>query len=143
MERAATARKVRFSQSILYRLDQLVGRIVKAAEIRLREVSGMSFSQFLVLSAILELNECKQAQIARYAGVTPAVITKQVEELAGQGLLRLGPAHNDRRANVVSLTAKGRAMTLKLVKEVDAIWAAETKFPDHYRSKLGHWLDLQ
>lgn len=143
VERATSARKVRFSETLLYRLDRFVSLNMKVAESRLREVSGMSFSQFLVLMALLERGESKQSTIASYVGVTPAVITKQVEQMAGEGWLQLGPSHTDRRANVVRLTAKGQREAQIALKEVKAAWREHSNFPDHYRQKLGMWLDLQ
>jgi DNA-binding MarR family transcriptional regulator len=103
----------------------------------------MSFSQFLVLMALVDQGESKQALLADYAGVTPAVITKQVEHLAGLGLVSLGPSHTDRRANVVKLTVKGRQTAAAALETVQQAFASDAKFPDHYRSKLDHWLKIQ
>lgn len=96
----------------------------------------MSFSQFLVLMALQEHDELQQSQIAGYAGVTPAVITKQVELMAGKGLLQLGPSHKDRRANVVRLTIKGKAAAQASLGEVEKAISAEIKLADHYQTKL-------
>lgn len=103
----------------------------------------MSFSQFLVLMALIEHSELKQSEIADFVGVTPAVITKQVEELSGQGLVQLGPSHSDRRANVVRLSSKGREIAHKALKVVEDSFHDQAKFPDHYKSKLSQWLDIQ
>lgn len=96
----------------------------------------MSFSQFLVLMALVEHGELNQAGIADYVGVTPAVITKQVEQLAGQGLLNLGPSHSDRRSNVCRLSAKGRTMALAAGKEVEQALRQEIQLAEHYQAKL-------
>lgn len=96
----------------------------------------MSFSQFLVLMALTENGDLKQSAIADYVGVTPAVITKQVEQLAGKGLLQLGPAHNDRRVNVVRLTSKGDDVAKIAIKELDATIREQIKLADHYQTKL-------
>ncbi|HSX14340.1 MAG TPA: MarR family transcriptional regulator [Candidatus Saccharimonadales bacterium] len=143
MEKAAKARTTKFSQTLLYRLDRYVSKTVKAAESRLREVSGMSFSQFLVLMALVERGDLQQSSVADYVGVTPAVISKQVELLAGQGLLQLRPAHNDRRSNLVRITPSGRQSAQQALATVQEAFAASSAFPDHYKSKLQHWLDAQ
>ena len=136
MEKVAAARNIRFSETLLYRLDRFASQVSKAAESRLREASGMSFSQFLVLMALLEHDELNQAGIADYVGVTPAVITKQVEQLAGQGLLQLGPAHNDRRSNVCRLSSKGRSIAVAAGKEVELAIRTEIQLAEHYQGKL-------
>jgi DNA-binding MarR family transcriptional regulator len=103
----------------------------------------MSFSQFLVLMALMERGDSKQSAIAAYVGVTPAVITKQVDQLAGRGWLQMGPSHNDRRANVVRLTKKGQSEAQAALKVVQGAFNDQARFPDHYRTKLDRWLDLQ
>jgi len=142
VERAAKARNIRFSETLLYRLDRFASQVSKAAESRLREVSGMSFSQFLVLMALIENGDLKQSAIAEYVGVTPAVITKQVEQLAGKGWLQMGPAHNDRRANVVRLTGKGQDVAKVAIKELDELIRQEINLADHYQAKLSKLLRL-
>lgn len=96
----------------------------------------MSFSQFLVLMALAEHGELQQSLIAGYAGVTPAVITKQVELLAGKGLVQLGPSHADRRANVVRLTAKGKTQAATGLATVESAIRDEIKLAEHYQTKL-------
>lgn len=136
METAAKARNIRFSETLLYRLDRFASQVTKAAESRLREASGMSFSQFLVLMALLENGPAQQSQIADYVGVTPAVITKQVEQLAGKGWLQLGPSHQDRRANVVRLTDKGGAAARAAIKQLEQAIRREINLAEHYQTKL-------
>lgn len=96
----------------------------------------MSFSQFLVLMALAESEELKQAKIAEYVGVTAAVITKQVDQMAGKGWLQLGPAHNDRRVNVVRLTPAGRKVAKEAHELVQGVIADELSLAHHYRTKL-------
>ena len=100
----------------------------------------MSFSQFLVLMALTEHDELQQSKIAEYAGVTPAVITKQVEQLAGKGLLQLGPSHQDRRANVVRLTAKGQTAAKAGLAAAEGAIMSEIKLANHYQTKLNQLL---
>jgi DNA-binding MarR family transcriptional regulator len=46
--------------------------------------------------------------LARALGVTPAVVTRQVQELEAEGLLRRRHASRDRRRHQLHLTPRGR-----------------------------------
>ena len=46
--------------------------------------------------------------LARALGVTPAIVTRQVQELEAEGLIRRRNASRDRRRSQLSLTTRGR-----------------------------------
>ena len=59
-----------------------------------------------------------QAQLAAATGFEPPTITLSVRQLEEAGLVERRPSPTDRRATVVELSDKGRA----LMPEVDAAW---------------------
>ena len=136
------ARVGRFSDSSCYQLHRLVTELTKTAERELRAASGMSFSQFLVLQALLEKGELNQAEISDYVGVTPAVMTKQVDYLSAAGWLVRKHSTTDRRQQVISLSARGRQLAEQLSRQIlDEVetTVAESLLP-HYRDKLSDLL---
>jgi DNA-binding MarR family transcriptional regulator len=52
-------------------------------------------------------DEVSQRELAGLMGVTPAVVTRQAEVLAGRGLLEQRPNPHSRREKLVVLTKKG------------------------------------
>ena len=52
--------------------------------------------------------------LARALGVTPAIVTRQVQELEAEGLLRRRNASRDRRRSQLHLTARGRRAFARL-----------------------------
>ncbi len=98
----------------------------------------MSFSQFLVLQALVETPELSQAQIAVYVGVTPAVMTKQVDYLCSAGWVVRSASPTDRRQHVIKLSAGGRRLITRLKGEIERLLDHELAglLLPHYRAKL-------
>ena len=102
----------------------------------------MSFSQFLVLQALLERGESSQAEMAAYVGVTPAVMTKQTDYLGAAGWLVRKHSTTDRRQQIISLSSRGRQLAEQLshqiLSEVES--ELERSLVPHYRTKLSDLL---
>lgn len=132
------ARTTSFSETSFYRVHRLVSQLAKAAEQKLREGSGMSFSQFLVLQALTESAQLSQAQIATYVGVTPAVMTKQVDYLCAAGWVVRSANKDDRRQHVIRLSPGGRQLIERLSGEIERLLDKELDglLLPHYRHKL-------
>ena len=70
----------------------------------------MSAARMLVLRQIqsVEDGSIGVVDLARSLGVTPSIVTRQVQELEAEGLLRRRNASRDRRRTQIHLTARGR-----------------------------------
>jgi DNA-binding MarR family transcriptional regulator len=71
---------------------------------------GMSAARMLVLRQVQDVEDGSMGvvDLARSLGVTPAIVTRQVQELVAEGLLRRRNASRDRRRTQIHLTARGR-----------------------------------
>jgi DNA-binding MarR family transcriptional regulator len=71
---------------------------------------GMSSARMGVLRQLDDAEDGSMGvvDLARALGVTPAVVTRQVQELEAEGLLRRRNASRDRRRHQLLLTPRGR-----------------------------------
>ena len=71
---------------------------------------GMSSARMGVLRQLDQAEDGSMGvvDLARALGVTPAVVTRQVQELEAEGLLRRRNASRDRRRHQLHLTPRGR-----------------------------------
>jgi DNA-binding MarR family transcriptional regulator len=77
---------------------------------------GMSAARMGVLRQLSDSEEGSLGvvDLARALGVTPAVVTRQVQELEAEGLLRRRSASRDRRRSQLHLTIRGRRAFARL-----------------------------
>lgn len=73
------------------------------------EKTGFTDTQLLLLSALLELSSASQTKLVKATGIDRSTMTDLVNRLEGQGNLSRKRNGEDKRAYVVSLTAKGVA----------------------------------
>ena len=71
---------------------------------------GMSSARMGVLRQLHDSEDGSMGvvDLARSLGVTPAIVTRQVQELEADGLLRRRSASRDRRRTQIHITARGR-----------------------------------
>jgi DNA-binding MarR family transcriptional regulator len=71
---------------------------------------GMSAARMGVLRQLQDGEDGSMGvvDLARALGVTPAIVTRQVQELEAEGLLRRRNASRDRRRTQIHITARGR-----------------------------------
>ena len=77
---------------------------------------GMSAARMGVLRQLSnsEQGSLGVVDLARALGVTPAIVTRQVQELEAEGLLRRRNAPRDRRRSQLHLTARGKRTFARL-----------------------------
>ena len=71
---------------------------------------GMPAARMIVLRQLQDVEDGSMGvvDLARVLGVTPAIVTRQVQELEAEGLLRRRGASRDRRRTQIHLTSRGR-----------------------------------
>jgi DNA-binding MarR family transcriptional regulator len=75
-----------------------------------------SFSQAMILQALLMHRESKMNDLARFLGLTKANASGLVDRLAKKGLIARRQGKEDRRVVFVRLTAKGQRVARGLAK---------------------------
>jgi MarR family transcriptional regulator for hemolysin len=118
-------RFLRAAHKAVYVFDRKADRL-------LADAMGGTFSQFLVLMAIVQCPGLSQQKIAEFLDLTPAAVSRQIDTMVKADIIVREEDPNSRRSHVVSLTAAGetrfRAMKAKLIdafREASPVAAAE------------------
>ena len=114
--------------SIGYRANLAVTTL-KSRFSKLLSPYGIATEQFATLKIISEDNEVTQTRIAELLAKNKTTVGRSIDALVQKGLIDRQDIKNDRRANLITLTAKGENV-LKL-----AIPIAQ-KFNETVKSKL-------
>jgi DNA-binding MarR family transcriptional regulator len=92
-------------------LDTLV-RLAGSRRLHQRQAvaAGMELSQqgFRLLRRVVDRDEVSAGELARLTDIDPAVVTRQLRQLAEAGHVERGADPADRRVSVVRATAQGR-----------------------------------
>jgi DNA-binding MarR family transcriptional regulator len=83
--------------------------------------AGARGYHFRLLAALAEFGPASQASLGRRAEMDRSDVTAAVSELAAAGLAARTPDAGDRRRNVVTITAAGRARLRQLDQIVDGV----------------------
>ncbi len=84
------------------------------------EAVGAHRSHYSVLAALQEFGPSSQAELGRRCSVDRSDMVALLDELSGAGHVRRTPDPDDRRRNVVTLTATGRRRLDRLDRVVTA-----------------------
>lgn len=103
-------------------------RLLRAAYFGMHRISDAHFSrhgvtadQFVLLACLAEQDGVTQQELARRASSDPSTTRAMLVLLEGRGLVSREHAPGDRRARVVTLTAKGRRLSERLWKTSEPI----------------------
>lgn len=87
----------------------VVPQLMRTAGAAVREQHGISFDRFKALRTIETCGgEVRSGELAERSHVTAPAVTRLVDELVKDGLVRREPDRRDRRAQLLSLTAHGK-----------------------------------
>ena len=85
----------------------------------------IAHAQFVILAIVLWFQSANenptQILIARYSKLDKMTVSKSLKKLAAEGYIKRAEHEDDTRAKSVRLTAKGKAITSKLVPIVEKI----------------------
>jgi DNA-binding MarR family transcriptional regulator len=105
-------------------------RLLRAAYLGMHRVSDAHFSrhgvtadQFVLLACLAEEDAITQQELAWRASSDPSTVRAMLVLMEGRGLLSRERDPGDRRARVVTLTAKGRRLAERLWKTSEPIRA--------------------
>jgi DNA-binding MarR family transcriptional regulator len=74
------------------------------------KVSGLSMPQFGILMNLYYRHTCGVSDIGEHMDISAAAASQLVEKLVQSGLLERAEDPNDRRAKLLTLSSKGRAL---------------------------------
>lgn len=80
--------------------------------------SGLSVRHFAILSVLHHRGGLRQTDIAGVIGIDRTTTMKIIDELEHAGMLRRSPHAEDRRANALDLTSKGRAWRERMLPRI-------------------------
>jgi DNA-binding MarR family transcriptional regulator len=78
---------------------------------------GVTVAQAATLETLLSEGPLRLGSLGRRLGVTPSTLSRNVERLEGEGLVRRQPDPEDARSSRVWLTAKGRTAARQLERQ--------------------------
>jgi DNA-binding MarR family transcriptional regulator len=78
---------------------------------------GVTVAQAATLETLLSEGPLRLGSLGRRLGVTPSTLSRNVERLEGEGLVRREPDPEDARSSRVSLTVKGRTAARQLERQ--------------------------
>ncbi|WP_222871509.1 MarR family winged helix-turn-helix transcriptional regulator [Nonomuraea sp. PA05] len=81
--------------------------------------AGLRRYHYSLLAALEEFGPASQAALGRRTGIDRSDIVATVNELAGRGLVERSPDPDDRRRNVITVTAAG----VRQLEELDGLLA--------------------
>lgn len=114
-------RSFSFEQSLLGQVGRLASQVERQLEADLKVRFNLTFSQFRVLTVLRGLGETSQRPLAQELGLSPALVTRQLEALSQRGLVTQKQNPASRRENVVALTVKGERAAGELAEAVRLI----------------------
>lgn len=107
---------VRTSHRFLWLLTELNRAWRMHLDQRLKPL-GISLASGGVLWALAVRGSLTQTQLARHIGIEGSSLVRQIDKLEAEGHLRRIQSTEDRRANLVELTATGHALARSVIGE--------------------------
>lgn len=96
-------------ESIGFHCSLTYRAFARVLEKRLKE-TGISPSQFFVLSHLMALGPMPQGELAAYLSTSPEAVVKTIDRLEHDGWVVRTPSPEDRRIKQVFLTKKAKAI---------------------------------
>ena len=100
---------------------RLLRNLLQARSITVSEPFALPMGSLTVMSLIGANPGSSQRQLAQWAGITGPGLVGIVDELEKRGLVQRQRDPDDRRRNMIVLSAPGQAMLAQMFRVVDAI----------------------
>jgi DNA-binding MarR family transcriptional regulator len=113
----------RFRDSPFYLIARTNGRYSHDMERELRPI-GMDIPRWRALMVVREHDPSSVSEIAELAVMRLSTMTRVVQRLQRQGLVRLSVRKTDARSTEVSLTTKGRRAVARVREHASRIYSA-------------------
>ena len=117
-----TTRPRKALTQLVIEVFRLNGELLAAGDVLVADL-GLTSARWQVLGAIaFSPVALPVAHLARNMGLTRQAVQRSVDEMRGDGLIRLEPNPHHRRAMLVTMTASGEA-AYRAASERQALWA--------------------
>lgn len=137
-QKREVARKHSFNQTVFVKVHRAAAAIEKRADRALKVSTGLTFSQFLMLSALRDEKNSSQKDLAAVLGVTPAVVTRQADALIVRNIINVSPVN--KRENSLSLTQQGEKLLRLAEKSMEDEVSGAPEFTTHEERVLSQML---
>jgi DNA-binding MarR family transcriptional regulator len=104
-------------------------KVIRRVGLRLFAEEGITDPQFQALMLLVDKGPMLMRKVSDELLVTPANITGIVDRLEEKGLVRRTPGKGDRRATIIEITSKGKALYERVaIKKADMLQVALRMF---------------
>ena len=105
---------------LTYRMARVQAKLNAQASRLLREVAGLSLSQWRILSLIGSRVETTSSELTRISAMDKGLFSRKLKTLIGSGLVLADPDLNDSRVQRLRLTANGADLYRRTLPRMQA-----------------------
>jgi DNA-binding MarR family transcriptional regulator len=109
---------------IAERLRSVVGRLSRRLR-PIRAARGLSPTTISVLFTVVKFGPVRASRLAEMEDLNPTMLSRVIGQLADAGLVRRSADPDDRRAALIEVTAAGRRLRERILRERAEILGAE------------------
>lgn len=106
-------RRTSANQQISVLIHKLTYLMDRMAEGILHAGVDLTFAHYRLLMALLTSGGISQGQLAKYFGLTDGAVSRKMSDLAKRGLIARSVKRGNRREYVLTITARGKRITLE------------------------------
>jgi DNA-binding MarR family transcriptional regulator len=99
-----------FTQTEVFLLHEIVGRLDRIARQRVLEARRISYPEFLVAMAVRELSAPSHGEVGELLDMSKSLVSQRVTSLMGKGIVVQTRKQENRRQVQLELTASGREL---------------------------------
>jgi len=107
-----------FTETEVFLLHEIVTRLDRLARERVLEASGVTYAEFLVAMAVNEMEQPTQAEVGELLDMSKSLVSQRVSALMAKKLLVQERDAENRRQVHLALTAKGKAILMRIYDEL-------------------------
>ncbi|HMK71371.1 MAG TPA: MarR family winged helix-turn-helix transcriptional regulator [Xanthobacteraceae bacterium] len=107
-----------FTQTEVFLLHEIVGRLDRFARKHVLEIKGISYGEFLVALAVREIAQPTHGEVGDFLDMSKSLVSQRVAGLLAKGFVVQRRDAQNRRQVRLALTAAGERALEKIYKEL-------------------------
>ncbi len=107
-----------FTETEVFLLHEIVGRLDRIARTRVLESRGISYPEFLVAMAVRELESPSHGEVGKLLDMSKSLVSQRVSSLMTKGVVLQNRNNDNRRQVQLELTASGRKILEQVYREL-------------------------
>lgn len=109
------------NEGLIISINRVICAVNKVMEpVFQKKKISITFSQFRILLAISRAKNVSQAMIAEYLEITPATVSRHIENLRAKQFITRDTSVESRRKNILTITEGGKATLANALRIVDS-----------------------